>query len=116
MTPKSLLKSFDEWRAQGQALVLASVFETAGSTYSKAGARMLINFEGDFQGMLSGGCLEGDLAERAHQVLDSGTAQMVTQDRPDCDVDGLHPTHAVKSSSPLKNSGRLRFERMPDQG
>lgn len=80
MTPKNLLKSFDEWRKQQQELVLASVFETAGSTYSKTGARMLINSNGDFQGMLSGGCLEGDLAERAREVLTSGTAQMVTYD------------------------------------
>ncbi len=80
MTPKNLLKSFDEWRKQQQALVLASVFETAGSTYSKTGARMLINSNGDFQGLLSGGCLEGDLAERARGVLTAGTAQMVTYD------------------------------------
>lgn len=80
MTPKNLLKSFDEWRKQKQELVLASVFETAGSTYSKTGARMLINSNGEFQGMLSGGCLEGDLAERARKVLTSGTAQMVTYD------------------------------------
>ncbi len=80
MTPKNLLKSFDEWRKQQQELVLASVFETAGSTYSKTGARMLINSNGDFQGMLSGGCLEGDLAERAREVLTSGTAQMITYD------------------------------------
>jgi len=80
MTPKNLLKSFDEWRKQKKELVLASVFETAGSTYSKTGARMLINSNGDFQGILSGGCLEGDLAERARKVLTSVTAQMVTYD------------------------------------
>ncbi len=80
MTPGNLLKSFYEWRKQEQPLVLASVFETEGSTYSKAGARMIINSEGDFQGMLSGGCLEGDLAERAREVLDSGKAQTVTYD------------------------------------
>jgi len=80
VTPKNLLKSFYEWRKQQQPLVLASVFDTEGSTYSKAGARMLINADGDFQGMLSGGCLEGDLAERAREVLSSGKAQMVTYD------------------------------------
>ena len=80
MTPKNLLKSFYEWRKQDQPLVLASVFETEGSTYSKAGARMLINADGDFQGMLSGGCLEGDLAERAREVLNSGEAQTVIYD------------------------------------
>jgi xanthine/CO dehydrogenase XdhC/CoxF family maturation factor len=80
MTAKNLLNSFDAWRRQGQTLVLASVFETAGSTYSKTGARMLINADGDFQGMLSGGCLEGDLAERARQVIRSEDAQTVTYD------------------------------------
>ena len=49
MTPGNLLKSFYEWRKLQQPLVLASVFETEGSTYSKAGARMIINSEGDFQ-------------------------------------------------------------------
>ncbi|MFQ6005811.1 MAG: XdhC family protein [Woeseia sp.] len=76
----NLLTSFDQWRAANQALVLATVFETSGSTYSKAGARMLINSQGDFQGMLSGGCLEGDLAERASRVLEGGAAQAVTYD------------------------------------
>ncbi len=80
MTPKNLLQSFYEWRKQELPLVLASVFDTEGSTYSKAGARMIINADGDFQGMLSGGCLEGDLAERAREVLESGKAQTITYD------------------------------------
>ena len=80
MTTKKLLESFRAWRDQELPLVLASVFDTEGSTYSKAGARMLINAHGDYQGMLSGGCLEGDLAERAREVLNSGEAQTITYD------------------------------------
>lgn len=80
MTIKALLESFAEWRARAEPLVLASVYETAGSTYSKAGARMLIAGGGRFQGMLSGGCLEGDLALRAEAVLASGTPGAVTYD------------------------------------
>lgn len=80
MTPKKLQQAFERWSEQGEVLVLASVYETQGSTYSKAGAQMLINSEGDFQGMLSGGCLEGDLAERARAVLESGVPQAVTYD------------------------------------
>jgi xanthine/CO dehydrogenase XdhC/CoxF family maturation factor len=80
VTPKQLQNFFKRWSEQGMPLVLASVYETEGSTYSKAGAQMLITGEGDFQGMLSGGCLEGDLAERARAVLDSGTPQTVTYD------------------------------------
>ena len=75
------LKDFlERHRAAGAPLVMATVFETRGSTYSKAGARMLIDGEGRFQGMLSGGCLEGDLAMRARVVLESGHAQFATYD------------------------------------
>lgn len=80
MTIKALRESFGTWSEQNEPLVLASVFETEGSTYSKAGARMLITGDGRYQGMLSGGCLEGDLAERAEQVLQTGTPQAVTYD------------------------------------
>ena len=80
MTATFLLEAFDAWVADGTALVLATVYETEGSTYSKAGAQMLITADGRFRGMLSGGCLEGDLAERARQVAASGECQSVTYD------------------------------------
>jgi xanthine/CO dehydrogenase XdhC/CoxF family maturation factor len=77
---KKLGSVFDEWSGSGQPMVLASVYSTEGSTYSKAGAQMLITGGGVFQGMLSGGCLEGDLAERAQAVASSGAPQAVTYD------------------------------------
>ncbi len=77
---KNLKASFERWADGRGRLVLASVYETEGSTYSKPGAQMLINADGDFQGMLSGGCLEGDLAERARSVATTGEAQAVTYD------------------------------------
>ena len=80
MTVAALLQTFERWSSDGGPLVLASVYQTEGSTYSKAGAQMLINADGDFQGMLSGGCLEGDLAERARLVIESGEPQTVTYD------------------------------------
>jgi xanthine/CO dehydrogenase XdhC/CoxF family maturation factor len=75
-----LLQYFDKRRERGEPLVLVTVFETRGSTYSKAGAQILIDKNGVYQGMLSGGCLEGDLSIRAQQVLDSGATQCVTYD------------------------------------
>ena len=91
MTIRDLQNSFAAWREERKPLVLASVFETRGSTYSKSGARMLIAADGSFQGMLSGGCLEGDLAERAMSVLASNTPQCVTYDlgKNDQDLWGL---------------------------
>ena len=80
MNHQKLLSFFDTRRDAGQPLVLATVYETAGSTYSKAGAEMLIESDGIFQGMLSGGCLEGDLALRAQAVLETGEPQRVDYD------------------------------------
>jgi len=80
VNPTMLLQFFESRKNRAKPLVLATVYETEGSTYSKAGAYMLIDENGVFRGVLSGGCLEGDLAIRAQQVLESGTAQTATYD------------------------------------
>ncbi len=80
MSDKALLQRFDAWRQTGTPLALATVVSTAGSTYTKPGQRMLITATGDYQGLISGGCLEGDLAIHARQVIASGEAHLVTYD------------------------------------
>ena len=75
-----LLQFFETRKSRNEPLVLVTVYETQGSTYSKAGAHMLVDGNGIFQGMLSGGCLEGDLAIRAQIVIESGNPQSVTYD------------------------------------
>ena len=57
-----LLPLFERERAAGRAVALGVLVETKGSTYRKPGALMLIAANGDSAGLLSGGCLEGDLA------------------------------------------------------
>lgn len=47
------------------------VIATQGSTYRKAGALMLFSSTGQRCGLLSGGCLEGDLQDHALQLLQS---------------------------------------------
>lgn len=91
VSDKALLERFDAWRLAGRPLALATVVATLGSTYTKPGQRMLITESGDFQGMVSGGCLEGDLAVHAQQVLASGTARLLTYDlgNPDEGLFGL---------------------------
>ena len=71
---------FTTRRDRSQPLVLVTVVETRGSTYSKAGGHMLIDSAGEFCGMLSGGCLEGDLVERARQCMEKRQPQTVTYD------------------------------------
>jgi xanthine dehydrogenase accessory factor len=60
--------------------VLATVVATAGSTYRKPGARMLLMSDGSYIGLLSGGCLESDLQIHAREVLESGLARAVEYD------------------------------------
>jgi xanthine dehydrogenase accessory factor len=59
---------------------LATIVATAGSTYRKSGARMLVEPDGRLTGLLSGGCLEQDLREHALAVLAAGTARIVEYD------------------------------------
>ena len=75
-----LLPLFERERAAGRAVALGLLVETKGSTYRKPGALMLIAANGDSAGLLSGGCLEGDLAEYARSVIETGTARLVTYD------------------------------------
>ena len=60
--------------------MLAVVLSTQGSTYRKAGALMLIAANGEYAGLLSGGCLESDLLGHAESVLRSGTPASVNYD------------------------------------
>ena len=80
MSLRRIVQTFEDWRRAGEPLVLATVYETQGSTYSKAGHGILIAASGDYQGLVSGGCLEGDLAERARGVLAARRAAAVSYD------------------------------------
>ncbi|MGG5254369.1 XdhC family protein [Neobacillus sp. SM06] len=60
--------------------VLATIIETEGSSYKKAGASMLFLENGDRLGVISGGCLEEDLAIRTDDVWVSGQAITVQYD------------------------------------
>ena len=80
MSIKRIIEEFDRWTPGREPLVLATVYATEGSTYSKAGQRILINNDGESFGLISGGCLEGDLAGHAHTVFVSGDARTVTYD------------------------------------
>jgi xanthine dehydrogenase accessory factor len=87
MTPSPLIHSgmsidafFRHYADRGEPLVLATVAQTLGSTYRKAGAQMLIAGDGRVAGLLSGGCLEADLMERARTVLQFGEAATVHYD------------------------------------
>lgn len=64
----------------GQRGVLVTIVRTQGSTYRRAGARVVIGENGVVTGAISGGCLERDLAERVAVWLVEMTPRLVTYD------------------------------------
>lgn len=63
-----------------ESVVLASVVRTEGTTYRAVGARMVVRADGTPVGLLSSGCLEGEIMERAARVRESGRAEIMTYD------------------------------------
>ena len=65
---------------RGKPFALATLVATRGSSYRRAGARMLIGADGTTAGSLSGGCLEEEVTRRALQVLREGTPALMSFD------------------------------------
>lgn len=59
-------------RAAGQPFAVATIVKIGGSTYRRPGARMLVDGDGQTWGTISGGCLEGEVAQQALAVLEQG--------------------------------------------
>lgn len=64
----------------GESVVLATVVRVTGSSYGGVGARMVIRVDGTSVGIVSGGCLESDLAEHAIRVHATRRAETVSYD------------------------------------
>ncbi|HLT54481.1 MAG TPA: XdhC family protein, partial [Bacillota bacterium] len=59
---------------------LATIFRVQGSSYRKAGAKMLIGEDGQHIGTISAGCLEGDLFYHALASMKQKETKIVTYD------------------------------------
>ncbi|HET9711632.1 MAG TPA: XdhC family protein, partial [Pyrinomonadaceae bacterium] len=65
---------------RGERAALATVVSVEGSSYRRPGARMLITESGETTGVLSAGCFERDVCERAAKVMTTGEAVLVKYD------------------------------------
>jgi len=64
----------------GGSGVLGTVVRVTGSAYRRPGARMLFRDGAEPVGLVSGGCLEADLAERARELIAGGSPRTVVYD------------------------------------
>ena len=83
--PSHFLQSLALWRPlkDHHQWVLGAVIRTEGSVYRKTGALMLLSDAGHQLGLLSGGCLEGDLLLQARKVCALGASRRVVYDATD---------------------------------
>lgn len=66
-----------EWHRAGRGAALATVIETWGSAPRRTGAQLVIAGDGEMQGSVSGGCVEGAVVVEALEALEDGRARVL---------------------------------------
>ena len=74
---EDILATAAGWRAAGEQVAVATVTETWGSAPRPAGSRLAVTKSGKMAGSVSGGCIEGAVAEAAMKTIDTGTPQLL---------------------------------------
>ncbi|MDB4919211.1 XdhC family protein [Mucilaginibacter sp.] len=80
-----IINAFDTAAKAGKQTALATVVLVEGSSYRRAGARMLVTEDGQLTGAISGGCLEGDALRKARLAMAQNKPMLVTYDTTDDD-------------------------------
>jgi xanthine dehydrogenase accessory factor len=75
-----VLSAIESLRDRGEKMALATIVAVKGSTYRRPGARLLVAASGEMVGNISGGCLEGDVAEVAQVVMVDGEPRIASFD------------------------------------
>jgi len=65
------------WRAAGEQVAIATVVETWGRSPRPAGSRLAVSASGKLAGSVSGGCIEGAVADVAKQTMQTGAPQLL---------------------------------------
>lgn len=72
-----VLATAQAWREAGRDVALATVMETWGSAPRPTGSHLVIDQDGNFEGSVSGGCVEGAVVGEALEVIGTGKAKML---------------------------------------
>lgn len=71
------LLTAQHWHEAGRDVAIATVIETWGSAPRPTGSHLVIDGDGNFEGSVSGGCVEGAVITEALEVIGSGQAKML---------------------------------------
>src|SRR5450432_1209080 len=87
---RKLLELWDAAHRAGEEVALATIVRVEGSSYRKPGATMLLTRSGVRAGMVSGGCLEGEVAKKIWWLTESGPCVETYTTSFDDDGEGGH--------------------------
>ncbi|CDZ50369.1 XdhC family protein [Neorhizobium galegae] len=71
------LLTAESWKQAGRNVAIATVIETWGSAPRPTGSHLVIDGEGNFEGSVSGGCVEGAVITEALDVIETGAPKML---------------------------------------
>ncbi len=66
-----------KWQLEGRDVALATVIETWGSAPRPVGSHLVIDGEGNFEGSVSGGCVEGAVVFEAVEAIETGQPKVL---------------------------------------
>ncbi|MHC1548714.1 XdhC family protein [Phyllobacterium sp. K27] len=75
--PLDPLMIAEGWMRQGRDVAIATVIETWGSSPRQAGSQLVVDNAGNFEGSVSGGCVESSVIAEAADVINHGKATML---------------------------------------
>ncbi len=71
------LEIADIWQQEGRKIAIATVVETWGSAPRPIGSHLIIDGDGNFEGAVAGGCVEGSVVNEAMDVIDNGKSRIL---------------------------------------
>jgi len=71
------LATAEAWRKAGRGVAIATVVETWGSAPRPVGSHLVVDGDGNFEGSVSGGCVEGAVVGEAIDVIAAGRPKML---------------------------------------
>ncbi len=74
---EDVLSVAGQWLQRGETVALATVTETWGSSPRPPGSQMAVTASGRMAGSVSGGCIEGAVADVAQQTMRTGQPQLL---------------------------------------
>ena len=67
----------ERWMSEGKEVAIATVVSTWGSAPRPVGSHLVMDEDGNFEGSVSGGCVEGAVVSEALEVISSGEPKML---------------------------------------